>query len=185
MKRRLKVPPAINQFSRAIDKNTAQTLFKLLSKYRGESPKEKKARLVAEAAAQAGGAVAEKKKPKVIKYGLNHVSQLVETKKATLVCIAHDVDPIELVIWLPALCRKMGIPYCIVKGKARLGQMVYKKTASVVALTEVKKEDMTKLEQLSTNFKSQFNDNSAENRKWGERELGIKSRHEQAKRGAK
>ena len=37
--------------------------------------------------------------------------------------IAHDVDPIELVIWLPALCRKMGIPYCIVKGKARLGQV--------------------------------------------------------------
>ena len=29
--------------------------------------------------------------------------------------IAHDVDPIELVIWLPALCKKQGIPYCIVK----------------------------------------------------------------------
>jgi hypothetical protein len=24
------------------------------------------------------------------------------------VCIAHDVDPIELVIWLPALCRQMN-----------------------------------------------------------------------------
>ena len=44
--------------------------------------------------------------------------------KAQLVVIAHDVDPIELVIWLPALCRKMGIPYCIVKGKARLGQVL-------------------------------------------------------------
>ena len=22
--------------------------------------------------------------------------------------IAHDVDPIELVVWLPALCRKMN-----------------------------------------------------------------------------
>jgi large subunit ribosomal protein L7Ae len=41
--------------------------------------------------------------------------------KAQLVVIAHDVDPIELVVWLPALCRKMEIPYCIVKGKARLG----------------------------------------------------------------
>ena len=37
--------------------------------------------------------------------------------------IAHDVDPIELVVWLPALCRKMNVPYCIVKGKARLGQV--------------------------------------------------------------
>lgn len=41
--------------------------------------------------------------------------------KAQLVVIAHDVDPIELVVWLPALCRKMEIPYAIVKGKARLG----------------------------------------------------------------
>ena len=43
--------------------------------------------------------------------------------KAQLVVIAHDVDPIELVVWLPALCRKMEIPYCIVKGKARLGSV--------------------------------------------------------------
>lgn len=40
--------------------------------------------------------------------------------------IAHDVDPIELVVWLPALCRKMEVPYCIVKGKSRLGTvMIY------------------------------------------------------------
>lgn len=35
--------------------------------------------------------------------------------------IAHDVDPIELVVWLPTLCRIMEVPYCIVKGKSRLG----------------------------------------------------------------
>lgn len=44
--------------------------------------------------------------------------------KAQLVVIAHDVDPVELVVWLPALCRKMEIPYCIVKGKARLGAVI-------------------------------------------------------------
>ena len=49
---------------------------------------------------------------------------LVETKKAQLVLIANDVDPIELVLFLPALCRKMGVPYCIVKNKARLGRVV-------------------------------------------------------------
>ncbi len=48
----------------------------------------------------------------------------VEKKKAQLVLIANDVDPIELVIFLPALCRKMGVPYCIVKNKARLGRVV-------------------------------------------------------------
>jgi ribosomal protein L7Ae-like RNA K-turn-binding protein len=57
----------------------------------------------------------DKKKPMCVKYGLNHITQLVESGKAQLVVIAHDVDPIELVIWLPALCKKQGIPYCIVK----------------------------------------------------------------------
>jgi large subunit ribosomal protein L7Ae len=57
----------------------------------------------------------DKKKPMVVKFGLNHVSTLVEAGKAQLVVIAHDVDPIELVVWLPALCKKQGVPYCIVK----------------------------------------------------------------------
>jgi ribosomal protein L7Ae-like RNA K-turn-binding protein len=51
----------------------------------------------------------------VVKYGLNHVTDLVESGKAQLVVIAHDVDPIELVVWLPALCKKMNVPYIIVK----------------------------------------------------------------------
>ena len=55
----------------------------------------------------------------VIKFGLKHVTTLIEEQKASLVVIAHDVNPIELVVWLPALCRKMGIPYCIMKGKVR------------------------------------------------------------------
>merc|ERR1712063_97818 len=80
------------------------------------------------------------KKPQVIKYGLNHVTTLIENKQAKLVVIAHDVDPIELVCWLPTLCRKKEVPYCIIKGKSRLGQIVHKKTASCVALTSVRKE---------------------------------------------
>ena len=40
----------------------------------------------------------------IVKYGLNHVTTLIENKKAKLVIIAHDVDPIELVVFLPALC---------------------------------------------------------------------------------
>lgn len=60
----------------------------------------------------------DKKKPMVVKYGLNHITQLVESGKAQLVVIAHDVDPIELVVWLPALCKKQGVPFCIVKARA-------------------------------------------------------------------
>jgi len=39
--------------------------------------------------------------------------------------MAHDVDPVELMVFLPALCRKKGIPYCFIKGKARLGKLVH------------------------------------------------------------
>ena len=88
------------------------------------------------------------KKPLFVKYGLNHVVALVEAKKASLVVIAHDVDPIELVVYLPALCRKMGVPYVIVKGKARLGTVVHKKTAAVVALQDVRSEDQKDLATL-------------------------------------
>ncbi|GKC72500.1 60S ribosomal protein L7a-2, partial [Tanacetum coccineum] len=38
--------------------------------------------------------------------------------QAHLVIIGHGVDPIELVVWLPALCINMEIPYCIVEGKS-------------------------------------------------------------------
>lgn len=72
-------------------------------------------RLKAEAEARAAGKEVEKKKPIVVKYGINHITNLVESGKAQMVVIAHDVDPLELVVWLPALCRKMGVPYAIVK----------------------------------------------------------------------
>ena len=65
---------------------------------------------------------AEKKKPVVVKFGINHITTLVEEGKAQMVAIAHDVDPIELVVWLPALCKKMGVPYCIVKARLLPGQ---------------------------------------------------------------
>jgi large subunit ribosomal protein L7Ae len=105
---------------------------------------------------------------------------LIESKKAKLVCIAHDVHPIELVVWLPALCRKMHIPYCIVKGKARLGTLTNKKTAAVVAITKVNKEDDAKLKTLEENFKAQFNDHPE--RKWGGGHMGLKTEAKLEKR---
>jgi large subunit ribosomal protein L7Ae len=132
----------------------------LLAKYKPETKKDKKTRLQKEAESKTGGADAKKQaKPLVIKYGLNHVTELVEDGKAKLVVMAHDVEPIELLVFLPALCRKKGIPYAFVKGKARLGQLVHKKTATCLALTEVRREDYQDLENLTKAFKAQFNDN--------------------------
>lgn len=154
----------------------ASTLFRLLAYYRPESRVEKQKRLKASAEKELkGGEGQSSTKPVFIKYGLNHITTLVEEKKAKLVVIAHDVDPIELVVWLPALCRKMGVPYCIIKGKSRLGHLVYKKTTAAVAVTDVRKEDASKLEQIVNNVRIQFNDNVADRRKWGGGIMGSKA----------
>lgn len=182
----MKVPPAINQFSRTLDKNTGSQLMSLLKKYAPETKAEKKQRLALVAAAKASGKELEKpKKPYAIKYGLNHITALVENKKAQLVVIAHDVDPIELVVWLPALCRKMGVPYCIVKSKARLGSLVHKKTATALCLTEVRPEHKSDLASLCQAIKANYNDKFEEVRKqWGGGIMGAKSQAKMAKREA-
>ena len=174
---RLKVPPAINQFNMAIDKNQAANVLKLCKKYMPETKEAKKARLMEMAKQKKDGQEVKTKKPQVLKYGLNHVTTLVENKMAKLVVIAHDVDPIELVCWLPALCRKKDVPYCIIKGKSRLGQLIHQKAASCVAITSVKPEDEKDLNTLINNFKAQFNDNLENRRRWGGGIMGIKSQH--------
>jgi large subunit ribosomal protein L7Ae len=180
--KRLTVPPSINQFTHTADKNTSTTLFRLLSKYRPEDSAEKKARLVALAKNKGGeGADAAGKKPLFVKYGINHVVALIEAKKAKLVVIAHDVDPIELVIYLPALCRKVDVPYVIVKGKARLGQVVHKKTATALVVTDVRKEDQADLAQLVSFARDNYNNNVDIRRTWGGQVLGHKSLKAQEK----
>ncbi len=94
---RLKVPPSIHQFTQTLDKGTAQSLFKILHKFRPEDKAQKKARLGAAAAAKAASDKVEAgPKPISVKFGLNHVTSLIEQKKAQLVVIAHDVEPIEV-----------------------------------------------------------------------------------------
>jgi len=180
---RLKVPPSINQFTQTLEQQTAIQLFKLMHKYKPETKQEKKVRLtkIAEKKAETGQDTAAKK-PIVLKYGINHVTNLVESRKAQLVVIAHDVDPIEIVVWLPALCRKMGVPYCIVKGKARLGKLVHKKTATAVALTNVRSEDKASLDKLSEACNSNYAERvDTIRRTWGGGVMGNKSLAKTAK----
>lgn len=194
---RLKVPPAIAQFSHTLDRNTAAQTFKFLNKYRPETKADKKERLLKEATAVSEGKKKEdvSKKPYTVKYGLNHVVALIEAKKTSLVLIPNDVDPIELVIFLPALCRKMGVPFAIVKGKARLGTVVHKKvcncgqtlisrlkltvlskTAAALAITEVRSEDKSELSKLVQTVKEGYMDKTEEaKRHWGGGIMGAKS----------
>lgn len=176
--KRLKVPPPINQFTQALDKQTSTQLFKLLEKYRPETRAEKKLRLKQRADEQAKSSKPDRatKRPNTIRSGMNTVTSLIEKKKAQLVIIAHDVEPIELVLHLPTLCRKMGIPYCIVKGKARLGRLVHLKTCSSLALTDVNTDDKSGLAKLIEAIKTNFNDRYDEIRRhWGGGVLGNKS----------
>merc|ERR1712129_130438 len=174
---RLKVPPAINQFNCAIDKNQAAHVLKLCKKYMPETREAKKNRLMEMAQQKKDGQEVKTKKPQVIKFGINHITTLIENKQAKLVIIPHDVDPIELVVWMPALCRKKDVPYCIIKGKSRLGQLVHKKKAPCIAMTTVRQEDKSELDTLANNFKAQFNDNAEVKRRWGGGIMGIKSQH--------
>jgi large subunit ribosomal protein L7Ae len=70
----------------------------------------------------------------------------------------------------------MGVPYCIVKGKSRLGQVVRRKTATALALTNVNSDDKTSLSKLIEVCKTNFNERYDEMKKHsGGGVLGPKS----------
>merc|ERR1739847_47183 len=77
--KRLKVPPSVNQFTKTLDRNVAESVLKLALKYRPEDKAAKKERLLGEAEAAKSGKTVSKSKPVMIKYGINHITNLVET----------------------------------------------------------------------------------------------------------
>ena len=159
--KRLKCPPALAQFFEPLDKDTSKKVYKALERYTPETKKEKKERLEKEAKEQVKDKKDNKnkkkegKKPVTLKCGLNHVTYLVEQKRAKLVLIAADVDPIETVVFLPSLCKSMEIPYAIVPSKERLGHLANKKTCTCLALTDFK-ENAAELENLCKIFAERF-----------------------------
>ncbi|ESO96655.1 hypothetical protein LOTGIDRAFT_202003 [Lottia gigantea] len=178
--KRIRIPPPINQFTQTLDRQTAQQLFRLMDKYRPETALAKKRRLKKRAEEKvAKGTDAPTKRPVTVRSGVNTVTRMVESKKAQLVVIAHDVDPIELVLFLPALCRKMNVPYCIVKGKSRLGRVVHRKTSTCLAIPTVNSEDKSSLSKLVEAVRTNYNERHEEIRRtWGG---GILSKRSQAK----
>merc|ERR1711957_491318 len=170
---RIKIPPAINQFKQTFDKRQAGQLFRLLNQLKPESKAAKAERLGDAAAAKADGKSAASKKPVCVKMGINHVTKLVEEKEAKLVVIAHDVDPIEIVMWLPSLC------------KARLGALVGKKTATCLAITEVKSEHKADLDSLKQLCEAHFNSVYDQTMKvWGDAVSSDRQAAKVAKRAA-
>lgn len=73
-----------------------------------------------------------------IKKGSNEVTKIIERGSAKLVIIAKDVDPKEIVMHLPALCKEKEVPCAIVPSKEELGSAagLPVKTAAIVIVQE-------------------------------------------------
>jgi large subunit ribosomal protein L7Ae len=70
----------------------------------------------------------------------------------------------------------MGVPYAIIKGKARLGTLVRQKTAAVVAINEVRAEDKTELAKLVDAIREGYLVKHQEiGRMWGGGVMGAKA----------
>jgi len=185
LQRRLKVPPPVNQFSKVLDRSSRNELLKLIKKYAPETRKERRARLSAVAAEKTKDPkkTVATKRPVAVVTGLQEVTRAIEKKTAKLVVIGNNVDPLELVLWIPTLCRSQKIPYAIVKDKARLGDAIGQKTATVVAITEVKSEDEAALKNLIRSVNARFlARGDTIRRQWGGRQLSLRSRAELRKK---
>ena len=75
----------------------AAEILKFFRKYRPESKQEKKSRLLKRAEGRTAGEpeVPTPRRPRVV-FGGNEVTKMIEQKKAKVVLISHDVDPIEV-----------------------------------------------------------------------------------------
>ncbi len=72
-----------------------------------------------------------------IRKGVNEVIKSIERGQAKFVVIATDVDPPEIVAFLPTLCEEKKIPYTFVTSKAQLGEVAgLAVAASSVAITD-------------------------------------------------
>jgi large subunit ribosomal protein L7Ae len=56
-----------------------------------------------------------------IRKGANETTKGIEGGNATLVVIAEDVDPEEVVMHLPMICTEKNVPFCYVPTKKELG----------------------------------------------------------------
>merc|ERR1711957_581496 len=175
---RLKVPPSIAQFANTVDKSQSANLLKLLSKYSPETkrPRTTDSRLL----------LTPMPRPEPSPSSSSSVSTTLPNSLKTVppssFVIAHDVDPIEIMCFLPTLCRKKSVTYCFVRGKAALGRLVHQKTATCVALCGVNREDLVDFEKLTTQFNIQFNEDEKMRRTWGGGIMGIKNVHMMAAR---
>ena len=81
-----------------------------------------------------------------IKKGTNETTKVIERGIAKLVVAAKDVNPPEVIMHLPALCKEKNIPYVEVPSKEELGAAagLEVSTSSVAIVQEGEAKDLIK-----------------------------------------
>ncbi|RDE15173.1 MAG: 50S ribosomal protein L7ae [Candidatus Thorarchaeota archaeon] len=79
-----------------------------------------------------------------IKKGINETTKSIERGIARLVLVAEDVEPPEVIMYLPGLCDDKKAPYIFVKSKKDLGNAagIERPTAAIAIVVEGKSKDL-------------------------------------------
>ncbi|MHA1965142.1 MAG: 50S ribosomal protein L7Ae [Candidatus Thorarchaeota archaeon] len=79
-----------------------------------------------------------------IKKGINEATKSIERGIARLVVVAEDVEPQEVIMYLPGLCDDKKAPYIFVTSKADLGNAagIERPTAAVAIIVEGKAKEL-------------------------------------------
>ncbi|KAL0798450.1 hypothetical protein Bca101_053625 [Brassica carinata] len=156
LKQRLKVPPTLNQFTKTI-----------LLKYRPEDKAAKKERLLNKAQSEAEGKPVESNKPIAVKYGLNHVTYLIEQVYNPIIKRKSRLGAVTLIVYL-LLKRISYLLFVLIPLLMTCLEIVHQKTAACLCLTTVKNEDKLEFRKVLETIKANFNDKNDEYRKkWG------------------
>ena len=107
--KRKKCSPSLAKFFEPLNKDNFKKIFRIIENYSSESKKEKKERF--QKRSKRKNERRQKKegeKSIYLKSGFNHITYLIEQKRAKFVLIATDVDPIETVVFLLSLCKTIN-----------------------------------------------------------------------------
>jgi large subunit ribosomal protein L7Ae len=79
-----------------------------------------------------------------IKKGINEATKSIERGIARLVVIAEDVEPQEIIMYLPGLCDDKKAPYIFVKSKTDLGKAagIERPTAAIAIVVDGKAKSL-------------------------------------------
>ena len=84
-----------------------------------------------------------------VKKGVNEVTKSVERGLATLVLLAGDVEPEEVVMHIPTLCEQKKIPLVFIPAKLDLGKAVGLNVPCAAASIEKPGEGQAQLKEVT------------------------------------